>query len=237
MRNHAERFWAVLPAGGSGSRMGASVPKQYLELAGRSMLERSVAALLSADWIERVVVVVAASDREAVRLLRGFPRVEVVGRGGATRRDSVLGGLRHLTQHAEASDVDWALVHDAARPGLTLAALERLRDALVHGDAGGLLAVPVADTVKRAARTSTTPNRSPTVSDTVERAGLWLAQTPQMFRLGALANALERFPDVTDEAAAMEAAGHRVTLVEGDRINFKVTTSDDLDMMRRLLGE
>lgn len=247
MRNHSERYWAVLPAGGSGSRLGAAIPKQYLDLAGRSMLERSVDALLAATWIERALVVVAPSDRQAEPLLGSRARVAVVPRGGATRRDSVMGGLRYLSETVGASAFDWVLVHDAARPGLTLAALERLRAALAAGEAGrnedheagGLLAIPVADTVKREAVASNAADREPAaprVCETVDRIGLWLAQTPQMFRLGALLAALERFPGVTDEASAMEAAGHPVRLIEGDRLNFKVTTSDDLDMMRRLLG-
>jgi 2-C-methyl-D-erythritol 4-phosphate cytidylyltransferase len=251
MRNHSERYWAVLPAGGSGSRLGAAIPKQYLELAGCSMLERSVDALLAASWIERALVVVAPSDRQAERLLGSRTRVAVVPRGGATRRDSVMGGLRYLSETAGASAIDWVLVHDAARPGLSLAALERLRAAFsgsntggddgldVGRQAGGLLAIPVADTVKRDAAALDASDREPApprVSETVDRTGLWLAQTPQMFRLGALFAALERFPGVTDEASAMEAAGHPVRLIEGDRLNFKVTTSDDLDMMRRLLG-
>ncbi len=251
MRNHSERYWAVLPAGGSGSRLGAAIPKQYLELAGRSMLERSVDALLAASWIERAVVVVAPSDRQAERLLGSRTRVAVVPLGGATRRDSVLGGLRYLSETAGASAIDWVLVHDAARPGLSLAALDRLRTALAAREAGGndelvegrqgggLLAIPVADTVKRDAAAldaADSKPAAPRVSETVDRTGLWLAQTPQMFRLGALFAALERFPGVTDEASAMEAAGHPVRLIEGDRMIFKVTTSDDLEMARRLLG-
>lgn len=240
MRDHAERYWAVLPAGGSGTRIGAPIPKQYLEISGESMLERSVSALLAASWMERVIVVVAPGDLRAGRLLDDQPRTRVVPQGGATRRDSVLAGLRHLSDAENADLSDWVLVHDAARPGLSLSSLERLRTALTARiDGGGLLALPVADTVKRAA-SSDSPriaHQPPQVQTTIERQGLWLAQTPQMFRLGALAEALERFPDVTDEASAMEAAGHPVRLVEGDRINFKVTTNDDLELMRRLLGE
>jgi len=240
MRDHAVRYWAVLPAGGAGTRIGAPIPKQYLEISGKSMLERSVSALLAANWIERVVVVVAPQDSSAGSLLDGQPRTEVVPQGGATRRDSVLAGLRHLSGMEKADPADWVLVHDAARPGLSLSSLERLRAALTaHIDGGGLLAVPVADTVKRAAAAQSTRHaqQTPQVQATIERQGLWLAQTPQMFRLGPLAEALERFPHVTDEASAMEAAGHPVRLVEGDRINFKVTTTDDLELMRRLLEE
>ncbi|MBM3409076.1 MAG: 2-C-methyl-D-erythritol 4-phosphate cytidylyltransferase [Betaproteobacteria bacterium] len=246
MRDHGEHCWAVLPAGGAGTRIGAPIPKQYLEISGKSMLERSVSALLAASWVDRVIVVVAPGDARAGRLLHGQPRVEVVPQGGATRRDSVLAGLRHLCGVEKADPADWVLVHDAARPGLSLASLERLRTALTAKvDGGGLLAVPVADTVKRAAvaadsgtgsATGRPDRQSAQVFATIDRQGLWLAQTPQMFRLGPLAEALERFPDVTDEASAMEAAGHPVRLIEGDRLNFKVTTTDDLELMRRLLG-
>lgn len=240
MRDQAERYWAVVPAGGSGTRLGAATPKQYLDLAGQTMIEWSVAALMRADWIEKLLVVVAPTDPRAAVLLRDRSRVEVLARGGATRRDTVLEGLLYLRDSIGAPESDWVMVHDAARPAVSLAALERLRDALAGGDTGGLLAVPVADTVKRERRIASeaggTVRRSPPVAATVDRSDLWLAQTPQMFRLGRLADALEQFSDVTDEASAIEAAGDPVLLIEGDRMNFKVTTADDLDLMRRVLG-
>lgn len=236
MLDNGERYWAVVPAGGTGSRLGAQVPKQYLLLGGQTMIERSVAALSCADWIEQVVVVAAPGDPQAARLFAGHARVQVLARGGATRRDSVLAGVSFLLDSAGAFPHDWVLVHDAARPAVSLAALERLKTTLAGVGGGGLLALPVADTVKRAhpADAAMTGER---VAATVDRQGLWLAQTPQMFRLGALAQALAQFPEVTDEASAMEAAGETVRLVEGDRMNFKVTTPDDLDLMRRLLGD
>jgi 2-C-methyl-D-erythritol 4-phosphate cytidylyltransferase/2-C-methyl-D-erythritol 2,4-cyclodiphosphate synthase len=148
--------------------------------------------------------------------------------GGDTRRASVLGGLGALAGGHGASDADWVWVHDAARPGVELASLERLRDAIVDDRVGGLLAQPIADTVKRggAGRAVTT----------VEREGLWLAQTPQVFPLGTLRHALERHHLVTDEASAIEATGRTPRLVEGGRRNFKVTTMDDLNAMRERLG-
>lgn len=245
MRDPADRFWAVLPAGGSGARMGASLPKQYLSIGAATMLERSSLALLAADWIERVVVVIAPDDDRAQRLLGSWARVELLARGGATRRDSVLAGLHRLRAALGAAPRDWVLVHDAARPGVTVAALERLRDTVVRSDTGGLLALPVADTVKRARRErlpacdgAASDGEPADIADaTLDRTGLWLAQTPQMFRLGDLIDALERHPQVTDEASAIEALGRPVLLIEGDRANFKVTTPDDLELMRRLLED
>ncbi|MBN9428943.1 MAG: 2-C-methyl-D-erythritol 2,4-cyclodiphosphate synthase [Burkholderiales bacterium] len=241
----APRCFAVVPAGGVGARLGAGEPKQYLSLAGRSMLQWSVQALLAADWIERVLVVVAPGDERAGQLLAGWPRVEVLARGGATRRDTVSAGLAALAAGGAAAG-DWVLVHDAARPGLERDALERLRAEVADSPVGGLLAVPVGDTVKRcavagdagddaAASSPSSPARA-SVAATVPRDHLWLAQTPQMFRLGLLADALRRF-DATDEASAIEQAGHAPRLIEGARDNFKVTTADDLRLMRQLLEQ
>jgi 2-C-methyl-D-erythritol 4-phosphate cytidylyltransferase len=226
------RFLAVIPAAGTGSRMGAAIPKQYLPLAGRTVLEWSVRALLAADWIERVVVVHAPGDARAAAALADAARGEgsrlrLEPLGGATRRDSVLAGLQRL--EATSSPTDWALVHDAARPGLGLASLERLREAVHDDPVGGLLALPVADTVKRA-------DAAGRVLRTEARERLWLAQTPQMFRLGPLLAALRAHPEVTDEASAIEAAGLSPRLVEGERRNLKVTTPEDLELMAALFG-
>lgn len=224
----ASRYFAVIPAAGAGTRLGAALPKQYLTLAGRPMIRWSVDAMLAAPWIERVLVVVAPDDRRAAPLLGALRGVEVLATGGATRRDSVLAGLGALAASGARRD-DWVLVHDAARPALDAALLERLRAGLADSAVGGLLAVPVSDTVKR----SGADHR--TVLATVERDRLWLAQTPQAFRLGLLADALAACPDATDEAAALERAGHAPLLVEGSRANFKVTTADDLELMRWVL--
>ena len=229
MPDPVARYWAVLPAGGSGSRMGAAMPKQYLELAGLTLLERSVRAVLRAPWIVQAVVVAAPGDLRAEAVVSSIDRARVINQGGETRRDSVLAGLRFLLEGCGADAHDWALVHDAARPGLEIEALERLRAELLGSDFGGLLAMPVADTVKRV-----NPGGN-TVAQTIDRQELWLAQTPQMFRLGPLVAALERHAGVTDEAAAIEAEGAPVRLVLGGRRNFKITTPDDLEMMRKLL--
>jgi len=227
--NLPARCVAVVPAAGVGARVGAQLPKQYLSLAGATLLEWSVRSLLAGSSVDEVLVVVSPGDTRAEALLRGWPRVRVLPVGGATRRDSVLAGLEAAMSGWAAHD--WALVHDAARPGLSAEALGRLHAALVDDPVGGLLAEPVSDTVKRQ------HDAADSVGATVAREGLWLAQTPQMFRLGLLRQALHRHPGVTDEAAAMEAEGHRPRLVRGERGNFKVTTADDLALMAaRLAG-
>jgi 2-C-methyl-D-erythritol 4-phosphate cytidylyltransferase len=222
------RHFAIVPAAGVGSRLGAGCPKQYLDIAGRTVLERSVAPFLAADWIAAVVVVVAPGDAVAAGLpgLR-HESLHIGEAGGATRRLTVIGGLRWLADRLDARPHDWIHVHDAARPGLDRESLGRLHAALENERVGALLAVRAVDTVKQ----------GPTgrVDATLEREGLWLAQTPQAFRHGALLRALERHHRVTDEASAIEASGHRPALVEGSRRNFKVTTIEDLEMMRALL--
>ena len=225
--NRSVRYFAVVPAAGVGARVGAACPKQYLPLAGRTVLQHALAALCAAEWIEQVVVVVAPGDHRARALLGDAPRVRISPTGGRARRDSVLAGLDALL--GEAGDDDWVLVHDAARPGLTSAALLRLRDTLQDHPVGGLLALPVADTVKRA-------RADAGVECTVSREHLWLAQTPQMFRAGLLREALLRCPDATDEAGAVESMGQVPRLVEGERRNFKVTAAEDLLLMQAVLS-
>ncbi|MBP6813370.1 MAG: 2-C-methyl-D-erythritol 4-phosphate cytidylyltransferase [Burkholderiaceae bacterium] len=217
------RFHAVVPAAGIGARVGAATPKQYLELAGQSLLQWSVQALLAAAFIDEVCVVVAAGDTLAATQVGHWPRVRVLPVGGATRRDTVLAGLQ--AAGSDWHELDWVLVHDAARPGLSLASLLRLHDALAADPLGGLLALPVSDTVKQV------QGAQAVVARTLSRDDLWLAQTPQMFRYGPLRAALRAYPDVTDEAGAIEAAGGRPRLVTGERHNFKVTTRDDLHLM------
>ncbi len=215
--------WAVLPAAGIGSRMGGSCAKQYMEIAGATVLEHSLRALLACTRIRQVVVVLHPEDTRAATLdvLRG-PRV-LTTVGGARRSDSVLAGLDRLAEVAVEND--WVLVHDAARPCLGIDALENLITQVLATDIGGVLAQPVVDTLKRASADGR-------VQATVDRRDLWRAQTPQMFRLGrlraALAAAARGGAEITDEAAAMEAAGHPVQLVAGDASNLKVTVPDDL---------
>ena len=217
-----------MPAAGVGLRLGADRPKQYLDLNGATILERTVQTLLACPWIERLMVVVSPED-EVARDLTGLKndRIRIAARGGATRRASVLGGLLELAEQCGARDHDWVWVHDAARPGVDAAALNRLHEALATERIGALLALPVADTVKRGGN-----QRS---LQTIDREGLWLAQTPQVFGLGRLREALARHHSVTDEASAIEANGLSPVLVAGNLRNFKVTTMDDLQAMRALL--
>ena len=230
----APRFFAVVPAAGVGRRFGGAVPKQYLPLGGVTVLERTLGVLLAAEWIAAVVLVVAPDDDRAEQVCaslvrRHGSRLRIAPVGGETRRDSVLAGLVTLGEASAPDARDWVLVHDAARPGLDAQALGRLRAELADDPVGGLLALPVADTVKRADATGQ-------VLETVPRDHLWVAQTPQMFRRGLLEEALRRHACVTDESAAIEACGLRVRLVEGGRRNFKITTADDLALMAEVLG-
>ncbi len=225
------RFWAVVPAAGRGSRMAEAMPKQYLPLAGVSVLHRALAPLEAEARITGIVLVVAPDDPFAndYRPLTAKPLTVV--HGGAQRCDSVGNGLRAL--EGEADGQDWIIVHDAARPCLHRDDLTRLIDTLSSHPSGGLLAAPIHDTLKRA-----TP--AGVVLETVDRCGLWRALTPQMFRFGLLRDALAAAGatglNVTDEAAAMQLAGHTVQLVEGRPDNIKVTRSADMDQAERIIA-
>ncbi len=218
-----------MPAAGHGRRMGAAsgTPKQYLALAGRTVLEHALAPFLADPGCRGIIVALAAGDTVFATLpIAADGRVQCVI-GGAERRDSVAAGLAALAGRAQPTD--WVLVHDAARPCLPAADLAALLDALPTAAAGALLAVPLVDTLKRAdARGS--------VEATVPRAGLWRAQTPQAFRLDRLRVALERHPAATDEASAVEALGDRPQLVAGSPDNLKITAPADLVQAARLLG-
>jgi 2-C-methyl-D-erythritol 4-phosphate cytidylyltransferase len=223
------RAWGVVPAAGSGSRMGAAVAKQYLPLRGRALLVHALAPLLASARIDAVVLVVAADDERWRELVPPDARL-LSATGGAERCHSVANGLERLAERA--ADDDWVLVHDAARPCLSGAELEALFAALADDPVGGLLAVPLADTLKAADETGR-------VAGTVPREGLWRALTPQMFRYGllrrALAAAIADGISVTDEAAAIEHAGHQPLLVAGRAANLKVTGPEDLALAEAVL--
>lgn len=234
-----QRFVALIPAAGIGSRADTAMPKQYVELAGKPMIVHAIEAFAAVAAIERIVIVVARGDARW-RTLPLAPavaaRVEFIEAGGASRDASVANGLDAIA--ARSGEYDWILVHDAARCGVTSSMIEELIAALRDDPVGGLMAVPVADTLKRASDDpGVTARRA--VMETVDRVSLWQAQTPQMFRYGLLRDALaaahraERI--VTDEASAVEALGHRPSLVAGASRNFKVTTAEDLRMMDLLL--
>ncbi|HEY0294858.1 MAG TPA: 2-C-methyl-D-erythritol 4-phosphate cytidylyltransferase [Bordetella sp.] len=223
---------ALVPAAGVGARSGGGMPKQYRPLNGQPMLRLAVLALLADSRISQVRVAVSAGDGWVADALRGLPRTVWRACGGPTRAETVAAALAD----SGAADSDWVLVHDAARPGLPADALARLIDACLPDPVGGLLALPVADTVKLAGLQS---NGAAVVARTMDRDGLWLAQTPQMFRAGVLRGALAAAAGgglaITDEAGAMEAAGHAPQLVRGHARNFKVTWPDDFDLMEKWL--
>ena len=221
-------YYAIVPAAGTGSRFGGETPKQYQLLAGRPLIYYSLAALCRQPRIERVWVVLAADDtwwRQHDWTSLGY-KLETVFCGGATRAESVANGLRAAATAAD--DDDWVLVHDAARPCLSQAMLSALCDELADDPVGGLLAVPVADTLKRA-------DDAQRVARTESRDGLWQAQTPQMFRYGLLSHALAEHPGGTDEASAIEAAGLPPRLVRADASNLKVTYPADLRLAEMIL--
>jgi 2-C-methyl-D-erythritol 4-phosphate cytidylyltransferase len=222
------RHYAIVPAAGSGSRFGAEKPKQYLDLLGRPLIFHTLAALTACPDIERVWVVLAPDDPWWPRYdwSELGAKLETVRCGGATRAESVGNGLQAAAMVA--ADDDWVLVHDAARPCLSAAMLEALFAELADDPVGGLLAVPVADTLKRA-------DGEQRVAATEPRDGLWQAQTPQMFRYGRLQKALENETAVTDEAGAIETLGLRPKLVRGDTTNLKVTYPADLALAAMIL--
>lgn len=222
------RHFAIVPAAGSGSRFGAEKPKQYLDLLGRPLIFHTLKALTACPDIERVWVVLAPDDPWWPRTdwSELGAKLETVRCGGATRAESVSNGLQAAAMVA--ADDDWVLVHDAARPCLSPAMLDALFADLANDPVGGILAVPVADTLKRA-------DAEQRVAVTEPRDGLWQAQTPQMFRYGLLCDALQKCRNVTDEAGAVEALGLRPKLVRGDATNLKVTYPADLPLAAMIL--
>jgi 2-C-methyl-D-erythritol 4-phosphate cytidylyltransferase len=223
-------FWALIPAAGIGSRMCADRPKQYLQLADKTIIEHTLACFLGHPQLCGVVVSLAVDDPYWPTLAcANDPRVQRAD-GGAERADSVLSGLLRLNELG-AQEQDWVLVHDAARPNLARSDLNLLLCELADDPVGGLLAVPARDTLKRASADGR-------VQATVDRSTIWQAFTPQMFRLGelqrALADALVAGAAITDEASAIEWAGQAPRLIEGRADNLKVTRAEDLQSLNLL---
>lgn len=230
------RCYVVIPCAGVGSRAGVGGPKQYQPVAGQAVVWHTLQAFLAVPQVLGIAVVVAPDDDfwspqgQACHTLPD--RVWVTARGGATRAHSVFNGLAYWRDHG-AAETDWVLVHDAARCLVTPAQVSALLNACEHDPVGGLLALPLPDTLKAA-----TPDGR--VAATVPRADKWLAQTPQMFRLGDLYGALAAaepsgFAHITDEASAMEALGHRPLLVAGSAENFKLTFPPDFALAESIL--
>lgn len=228
------RHVALIPAAGVGMRLGGAIPKQYMMLAGKPMLQYALDTLTSSDAIAHTYLVVSASDGYIDDFLATRPqftgKLTVLRNGGASRQESVLNGLRAIRDRI--SDDNWILVHDAARPGLNAELLSRLIDTLRDDPVGGLLALPLVDTLKRGGGTSVQR-----VLTTVPRESLWAAQTPQMFRYAVLTRALEQAGTsaITDDAGAIEMLGLQPRLVEGSLRNLKVTLAQDIALAELFL--
>ncbi|MCV2348928.1 2-C-methyl-D-erythritol 4-phosphate cytidylyltransferase [Paucibacter sp. Y2R2-4] len=223
------RSFALVPAAGIGARSGAEGPKQYVKLAGQAMMGHTLQALSEVKGLVGTLVVLSPQDDQFESEVPGFKGegAWVARCGGASRAETVANGLREL-QALGAQPHDWVLVHDAARCLLRPEWVERLMAACASDEVGGLLALPLADTLKA--------SQQGRVAATISRAEKWAAQTPQMFRLGLLMPALAQLDEsITDEASAVEALGHQPLLVESSMENFKVTWPADFALAERLL--
>ena len=227
---NSNAYWAVIPAAGKGSRMASETPKQYLPLAGKAVIEHTIQVFIEHPKISGVVVVIASDDSMWPEIRMTFEAQTMIAIGGAERCHSVLSGLDVLQPRV--TPQDWVLVHDAARPCLRAADIDRMIDELSGHSCGGILAAPVRDTLKRCSVDGE-------VEQTVDRTRLWHALTPQMFRFEVLRNAIEIALNneliVTDEAQAIEAAGGSVRIVEGHVDNIKITHPADLALAEMYL--
>lgn len=224
------KFWMIVPAAGIGARMGANLPKQYLSLGNKTLLEHTLERLLQLPFIESLLLVLHPQDSYWHTLAPSQDaRIQVVT-GGNERSDSVLNALNSLAPIA--AEHDWVLVHDAARPCISLSSVQDLCHQLREHPVGGILGVPVSDTVKYV-------NSDETIQHTVDRRQLWQAQTPQMFRFGLLRNCLIRAAQenkpVTDEASALEAYGYAPRMIYGRGDNIKITRPEDLRLAQWIL--
>lgn len=223
------KIFALVPAAGQGTRLGDAVPKQYIPLAGKPMMFHALETLASIARIHTVVAILSPLDRHwGEHDWSEFPdKIEAAFTGGSNRAESVVNALEHLAPRM-AKD-DWVLVHDAARPCITKSLVEQFLDELITDPVGGLLAMPLADTLKRAEVTLR-------VAETVPRENLWRAQTPQMFRNAILRRGLASKPDATDESQAVEnLLGQAPKLVQGENSNIKVTFAEDLELAELIL--
>lgn len=227
----APQVHVLIPAAGTGTRYGGAMLKQYLPVCGRSVLAHSIRAFQFHPMISSITVILATDDQLFESAVGGLAASVKTVTGGETRAQSVRNGLQYLAEHH--SGTDWVLVHDAARPCLSSSRLEKFLEQGLVSESGAILAVPVGDTLKRAGEANE-------IVSTVDREGLWAAQTPQLFRVGALAEAIDAAQeagcDLTDEASAMEFVGVRPLLVMGSSANIKITHSSDLAIAEALLA-
>lgn len=223
------KVFAIVPAAGQGTRMGDALPKQYLPIAGKPMMFHSIEALARVSRIACICVVLSPLDRNwGEHDWSALPdRIEPIFAGGAHRAETVSNALVHLGGRVAADD--WILVHDAARPCVATELIEQFLDEVGEDPIGGLLAMPVADTLKSA-------DENQRVAATIPRLNLWRAQTPQMFRHDLLRRGLAARPDATDEAQAVESIGYSAPrLVQGENSNIKVTFAEDLWLAEMIL--
>jgi 2-C-methyl-D-erythritol 4-phosphate cytidylyltransferase len=232
---------ALLPTAGSGLRLGGELPKQFQELAGKPMLAYALEAFLECSHIESIWIGVSPGfiDHPILKSLAdGIKPIQFLSTGGLTRQETVRNTLAAMLESG-VQENDWVLVHDAARPGITPGLIDKLVAAVGVSNTGGLLAMPLADTLKQADLDSVIAGNIPHAEKTIPRKHLWQAQTPQMFGVHdlyeALVNGIRLEADITDEASAMELAGFQPLLIEGASRNFKVTHPADWELMQLVL--
>lgn len=230
--SNSPRYWFVIPAAGIGSRIGAGKPKQYLMLGEKTIIEHTLSRILTLPNLAGVVVALSNEDtywKPLSVFQNSFVHTTI---GGENRADSVLNGLRYITD--KVSDQDWVLVHDAARPCVTLGNIQQLCNELAANNVGGILAVPVSDTLKQV-------ENKTEIQSTLDRSSLWQAQTPQMFRYkllhDCLVQSLATKQTVTDESSAVELCGYKPQVVEGRSDNIKITRPDDLLLAEFILQQ
>lgn len=223
------KLWAIIPAAGSGSRFSKTALKQYQTIQNKTVLEHTIQRLTALP-LSGYVLAISEQDDVAKTLNFNDPDKAMFCLGGAERVDSVLNGLRYLSDIA--SDEDWVFVHDAARPCVSIECLERLLATAIESDQSAILAIPVRDTLKCVSETHD-------IEKTVDRSQLWQAQTPQMAKLGVLRKAiefaLEKGISITDEASALETLGKTVQVVAGRSDNIKITYPEDLELAKLIL--
>lgn len=228
--NRAAKFWAVVPAAGVGKRMNADRPKQYLPLAGKTVIEQSLSRLIQAEVFSAIAVSISEEDPYWPELDVSRHSSIITAPGGKERADSVLSGLKAISH--QANDADWVLVHDAARPCLTANDIHLMINNLQNDDIGGILALPSHDTLKQVSGYD--------IINTQDRSRIWRALTPQMFRYGMLKSALTALAGnlaVTDEASALELKGFTPKIVEGRPDNIKITRPEDLALAQFYLDQ
>ncbi len=227
------KIWAVIPAGGTGSRMNTVIPKQYLPVSGRAVIEHTLARICQCSSVNHVVVGIARADLNWPQLSFDHDKLTAVVEAGTERVDTVANCLQFIVE--QGGEADWVLVHDAARPCIRVSDIERLLAAVIGYTDGGILALPLSDTIKRSRQNTT----AGVILETVSREGLWRAMTPQVFKAGELLSAIEQARlegvSLTDEASAMELTAAQTMLVPCSPDNIKITLPQDIQFAEMIL--